>query len=67
MTKRKSPFTKSQMQAVMQAAKAEGFERAELSSPDGHRAVFERRSKSPDEFVNSSGGAGSMQTEELDM
>ncbi len=55
------------MQAVMQAAKAEGFERAELSSPDGHRAVFERRSKSPDEFVNSSGGAGSMQTEELDM
>ncbi len=41
MKRRASPFTKAQIRQAIQAAKAEGCDRAELISPDGYRVVLE--------------------------
>lgn len=41
MKRRTTPFTKAQIRQAIQAAKAEGCDRAELISPDGHRVVLE--------------------------
>ncbi len=41
MKRRTSPFTKAQIRQAIQAAKAEGVDRAELISPDGYRVVLE--------------------------
>lgn len=51
MTKRrKQPFTVTEIRQAAKAAKAEGFERAELISPEGYRVVLElsAREKEPD-------------------
>ena len=54
MTKRrKQPFTVTEMRQAAKAAKAEGFDRAELISPDGFRVVLEvtSREKQPEPVV----------------